>query len=247
MQDLPVLGHDTSCCAPSRGTGQSRALDLGVGLPDAAHPDVEPSGMVLIADGSFLMGSDSGQVFFADGEGPVREVSTSAYWIDTTTVSNSEFAAFVEETGYVTEAESFGWSFAFIGLLDDETKHKHVQGHAAQVPWWVGVAGAHWRAPAGPGSSIDPILDHPVVHVSWNDAAAFAQWCGKRLPTEAEWERAARGGRVKNTFPWGDELQPGGKHMANVWQGAFPSENTCEDGYLSTAPVDAFEPNDFGL
>jgi formylglycine-generating enzyme len=246
-------GREGACCGPSRAANDSTA---GTG-PDATQSGADggsritdglrTAGMVLISEGAFLMGSDSALVFHADGEGPVREVTTSAFWIDTTTVTNADFARFVDDTGYLTEAETFGWSFVFFGQLDEETRERHVQGSASDASWWSGVAGATWRTPTGPGSSVDALLDHPVVHVSWNDAVAFAQWCGKRLPTEAEWERAARGGLTQSDFPWGDELEPNATFMANTWQGTFPTENTAADGFRWTAPVNAFQPNGYGL
>ncbi|CAM4217124.1 formylglycine-generating enzyme required for sulfatase activity [Paenibacillus endophyticus] len=121
---------------------------------------------------------------------------------------------------------------------------KNVPQH---VPWWLVVAGASWNHPEGPDSSIENRLDHPVVHVSWNDAAAFCEWSGTRLPTEAEWEYAARGGLKGKTYPWGDLLKPGGKHMCNIWQGKFPVKNNASDGFVGTAPVRSFEPNGYGL
>jgi hypothetical protein len=151
---------------------------------------------------------------------------------------------FVGETGYITDAERFGWSFVFAGLLPDEFPRTEA---VAAAPWWRKVEGADWRHPQGPGSSVEAYVDHPVVHVSWNDAAAYAAWAGKRLPTEAEWERAARGGLEGKPFPWGDEIEPRGEHRMNVWQGDFPTRNTMEDGFLGTAPVSAFPPNDLGL
>ncbi len=200
--------------------------------------------MVLVSAGSFLMGSEDRFAYPDDGEGPVREVETSAYRIDARTVSNADFATFVEDSGHETEAERFGWSFVFAGLLPGDFPPTEA---VAAAQWWRKVEGADWRHPEGPDSGIDERLDHPVVHVSWNDAAAYCAWAAKRLPTEAEWERAARGGLVGCAFPWGDALEPGGEQRMNVWQGEFPARNTLGDGYLGTAPVDAFEPNGLGL
>ena len=200
--------------------------------------------MVEIPGGTFWMGSDDSFAYSQDGEAPAREIEVSPFWIDACAVSNAQFGAFVDESGYITEAESFGWSFVFAGLLTDNFPPTEA---VAQAPWWRKVEGADWTHPDGPQSSLDGRVDHPVVHVSWNDAVAYCAWAAKRLPTEAEWERAARGGLERKAFPWGDELEPGGEHRMNVWQGTFPAHNTLDDGFLGLAPVDAFEPNAFGL
>ena len=163
-----------------------------------------------------------------DGEGPSRLVHVDAFRIDTTAVSNARFARFVAATGYVTEAERAGWSFVFAGLLPDD--FEETRGVAA-APWWRQVHGADWRHPDGPQSSLAGRDDHPVVHVSHDDALAFCAWAGKRLPTEAEWEKAARGGLEGARFPWGDEETPDGVHHCNVWQGTFPSDNALSDGF----------------
>ncbi|MET0683408.1 MAG: formylglycine-generating enzyme family protein [Casimicrobiaceae bacterium] len=203
--------------------------------------------MVAIPDGSFLMGGDDADAFLDDGERPPREVSVSAFLIDALAVTNRQFAAFVADTNYVSDAERFGWSFVFRGMVDVQVSGTVGEGVVPDAPWWLAVDGACWRSPEGSGSGIDDRGDHPVVHVSWRDAAAYAAWAGKRLPTEAEWERAARGGLPQARYPWGDELRPGGAHRCNLWQGRFPHINTGEDGYIGTAPVTAYDPNGYGL
>ncbi|MFT4013839.1 MAG: formylglycine-generating enzyme family protein [Paracoccus sp. (in: a-proteobacteria)] len=204
-------------------------------------------GMVLIPAGPFLMGEDSGEGFDADGEGPVREVDLDAFLIDETAVTNAQFARFVTATGYRTDAETFGWSYVFYAALHPKAAHAVMRASVPTVPWWLAVSGASWQAPEGPGSSTDDRQDHPVVHVSWRDAVAYAAWAGKRLPTEAEWEKAGRGGLHRQRFPWGNDLTPDGGHRCNIWQGDFPASNTAEDGYLATAPVRSFAPNGYGL
>ena len=165
------------------------------------------------------MGDDSVWAYPGDGEGPVHDVALDAFRIDRYAVTNDAFAAFVDATGWRTDAERFGWSFVFGGLLpDDFPDTRAVVG----AEWWRQVYGADWRHPEGPQSDLDGRGDHPVVHVSWHDAVAYCRWTGTRLPTEAEWECAARGGRAGTAFPWGDDLEPGGEHRMNVFQGTFP-------------------------
>ncbi|MFD1677072.1 formylglycine-generating enzyme family protein [Alicyclobacillus fodiniaquatilis] len=202
--------------------------------------------MVYIPKGEFLMGTDSDEGFPADGEGPVHKVSLDAFYISRHSVTNAEFAAFVDATGYQTDAEKYGWSFVFYSFLDASLLDEITQ-YSSQAPWWIAVKGATWRTPEGPDSDIADRLNHPVVHVSWNDAMAYCAWVGMRLPTEAEWEYAARGGLVQKRYAWGDILRQNGQHHCNIWQGKFPQKNTGSDGYLGTCPVDAFEPNGYGL
>ena len=210
-------------------------------MPDASSAR---TGMVLLEGGEFLMGNDGPSAYPGDGEGPPRRIRLDPFRIDRHALSNAEFAAFVEDTHHVTEAERFGWSFVFAGLLPDD--FPPTRG-AAQAPWWRQVETADWRRPEGPQSNIDGRMDHPVLHVSWNDAQAYCEWAGRRLPSEAEWEYAARGGLEGKVFPWGDEREPGGEHRMNVWQGTFPRENTSADGFYGPCPVDAFPANGYGL
>ena len=229
------------CCAPEGGRdGPARRPATAI----AATGESSSEGMVPLPGGRFAMGSNDPWAYPDDGEGPVREFSLDPFLIDRDAVSNALFADFVEATGYETEAEHFGWSFVFGGLLPDD--FPPTEG-VAQAPWWRKVEGADWRRPEGPGSSLIGRGGHPVVHVSANDAQAYCDWAQKRLPTEAEWEMAARGGLEAKVFPWGDELEPEGEHRMNVWQGDFPMENTQADGYYCTCPVDAFPPNGYGL
>jgi formylglycine-generating enzyme required for sulfatase activity len=204
------------------------------------------AGMARLPGGRFLMGTEDPDGFAGDGEGPVREIDLAPFAIDETAVTNAQFARFVEATGHRTDAETFGWSFVFYKLLSDAMLATRPQ-LVVEAPWWCALPGACWNHPEGPQSDLSGRMDHPVVHVSWNDAIAYCRWAGKRLPTEAQWEYAARGGLEQKRFPWGDELRPDGEHRCNIWQGRFPDENTLEDGYLGTAPARSFKPNGFGL
>ena len=232
-----------SCCAASRES--SGKTDTNVIIEKKPFV-VSTDSMIKLPGGKFLMGTNDEEGFPEDGEVPVREITLDPFYIDETTVTNFQFAEFIKATGYITEAERYGWSFVFYGLLSEEDQKRDYQV-AAPTPWWYAVPGAQWNHPEGKDSHINERKDHPVVHVSWHDAQAYCQWIGKRLPTEAEWEYAARSGLVQKKFPWGDELTPGGEHRCNIWQGNFPDYNSLEDGFLGTAPAKSFKPNNFGL
>jgi formylglycine-generating enzyme required for sulfatase activity len=208
-------------------------------------------GMVWIPGATFGMGSDR----HYPEESPARPVTVGGFWIDPHPVTNAEFARFVRKTGHVTVAEQAPDPADYPGarpelLVPFSTVFvapHHRVSLADPYNWWTPVPGADWRHPQGPGSSIRNKPDHPVVHVAWADVAAYAGWAGKAIPTEAEWERAARGGLDGAEFAWGDEFNPGGKWMANTWQGEFPIQNTGEDGYEGTSPVGVFPANCYGL
>jgi sulfatase modifying factor 1 len=307
------------CCAPVRGMlGESSshnhlhsggnpgpvAVSLTTTAAHAAREQRHTIAQATVPAQTFLMGDRHGDDRWGDGEGPAHPVTLAAFDIDTTSVTNGDFARFVEATGYRTEAESFGYSAVFHLVLAAEDED--VLGQPPGTPWWLGVAGADWRHPGGRHSSIEGLHEHPVTHISWNDAQAYCGWAGRRLPTEAEWECASRGGLQGARYPWGDERggderggagQRGGDERGgderrgdergenagrgdeasvtsaspaipatatnaanpapsanaadawrcNIWQGDFPARNTEADGFLTTSPVQTFEPNGYGL
>jgi len=219
---------------------------------NAASDSSRHAGMVWIPGGTFRMGSDS---HYAE-EAPAHSVRVDAFWIDRTPVTNRQFREFVKATGYVTSAEIAPDPRDYPGALPNMLRPGSLVFNPPKQPvddmrdwsqWWAFKFGANWRRPSGPHSSLSGLNDHPVVHVAYSDALAYAKWAGKDLPTEAEWEFAARGGLDGSEFAWGDEFTPGGKQMANTWQGAFPNENRKLDGYDRTSPVTAFPPNGYGV
>lgn len=233
--------EEPSCCAPSRPVTAGST-------PPPVSSETGQHGVqqVVLEGGEFAMGDGTGDGNAGDGETPVHRVRVAPYSIDATSVTNADFERFAEATGYRTEAETFGFSAVFHLALAAEPDE--VMGPATGTPWWAGVRGADWRHPGGSRSDLDGLDDHPVVHVSWNDAVAYCRWAGRRLPTEAEWEFASRGGLEGARYPWGDDLHGDdeGWHC-NIWQGVFPGVNTEDDGHLTTAPVRSFQPNGFGL
>lgn len=235
----------SSCCSASRSDLSGKPLTKS-NHKEVSKNEISTDGMVFLPGGDFLMGTNSTEGFASDGESPAKNITINPFYMDKYAVTNEQFAEFVEATDYKTEAEQFGWSFVFYSFISEVTARK-VQQTVPGTPWWAVVEGAYWKHPEGPDSSIQDRLNHPVVHISWNDALAYCNWAGKRLPTEAEWEYAARGGLEQKKYVWGDTLTPNGQHQCNIWQGSFPVSNTAEDGYVGTAPVDAYESNHYGL
>lgn len=245
----PHSAHNPSDHSSELKDPASAAL-VSVNPPTPLGP--APVGMAWIPGGTFWMGCDDCEM--PDTQ-PVHLVRVDGFWMDATPVTNAQFAEFVKATGYLTIAERQPDPKDYPGA----DPRSVVPGSAVFSPvpkdvplddytrWWHYVPGASWKHPEGPGSTTEGRQDHPVVQIAWEDAVAYAKWAGKRLPTEAEFEFASRGGLDRNRYAWGNELKPGGKWAANIWQGRFPVSNTGEDGYQRTSPVTAFAPNGFGL
>jgi sulfatase modifying factor 1 len=254
-----------ACCVPgvaataatgaNRTAGTATAVDRHAAPDTPAAPSAEANAapnettpsyaMIALAGGAFTMGTDAVDAVPDDGEGPARRVQLAPYAIATTTVTNRDFAAFVRATRYITDAERLGTSFVFYLQVPAAARHETRQV-AAGLPWWLPLDFACWQRPEGAGSHIRDRDMHPVVHVSWHDCLAYCAWSGTRLPTEAEWEFAARGGHDGRTFPWGDELMQDGVPRCNVWRGGFP--NAPAAGWTpGPVPARSYEPNGFGL
>lgn len=245
-----VAACSESAAKQDEQAAQGQKVQAADPATSRAPVPVSTNGMIWVPAGEAMLGSQEG-----DHDAPLHRVKLSGFWVDETEVTNAQFAAFVKATGHVTTAERVPTKEELPGVPEELLKAGSL---VFQPPndavdlrqfwtWWNFVEGASWREPDGPGSSIIGREDHPVVHVSWDDAMAYAKWCGKRLPTEAEWEFAARGGLDQKRYVWGDEQRVAGRWQANIWQGEFPRKNTEADGFWTTAPVRAFPKNALGI
>jgi sulfatase modifying factor 1 len=249
--DSPPRPPSPSPTGVPNSSSQRRSLAVDDAFHESAGADRD---MVVIPGRVFDMGTDSPGMPY-DGESPRRKVRVSSFLIDKYEVSNAQYEEFVRDTGHITDSEKWNWSFVLFSSLS-RAKQKQVTMWVQDAPWWTQVEGSYWRAPEGPGSDVfssesanGDRRQHPAVHISWTDAKAFCEWRGgSRLPTEAEWELAARGPSDRKVFPWGNVLAPNGTRRLNIYEGDFPKRNSMEDGYAYTAPVDAYGPqNEYGV
>lgn len=248
-----TVATDGAYCDTGIGAAKGRVTTAWTPkINDTAPPEPAPEGMVWVPGGQFWMGAAEDHMKDAR---PWHRVYVDGYWMDKSEVTNEEFARFVKATGYMTVAERKPRAQDYPQARPEMliagsvvfTPPRHPVALNNQFQWWNYVGGANWRHPEGSASSIANRMNHPVVHIAYEDALAYCQWAGKRLPTEAEFEFASRGGLDRKRYAWGDEFMPGGKHMANTYQGHFPDTNSGEDGYLATAPVGSFPANGYGL
>lgn len=236
-----------SCCnVPRESIGTSIPAIRGTkALRAKKREPAHQVEQIRIPEGSYLMGDHFDEGYSDDGERPVHQVRVDGFHIDATAVTVADFGRFVTATGYITDAERYGSSAVFHLEVQDHGRIPDGARAVPNVPWWIDVPGACWHAPAGPGSQARSA--HPVVHVSWHDAQEYCAWAGRALPTEAQWEYAARGGYERLRYSWGNDLLVRDSHRCNIFQGDFPRTNTVADGYLATAPAREFAPNGFGL
>lgn len=230
----------TGCCLSSQSSDRSGSTEPVASVsPTSKPPEITTA---RIEGGRIPVGTDQPILPF-DGEGPIRLVRINSFHLSIAAVTNAQFAAFVAATDYITEAERLGWSYVFYQFLDGRVPTSGVVG----AEWWRRIEGACWAAPFGPGSSFEGLEDFPVTHVSWQDAVDYCRWVGGRLPSEAEWEHAARGGLLRPVYPWGDRHPTDSFTPCNIWQGRFPDYNSGIDGHIGLAPAISYEPNGYGL
>ena len=244
--ELPLI-PPKPCCVPSKSRQEQFVVSVQSSASRVKMREGSTEEMIKLDGGPFWMGTENPEGFPADGEGPVRRVTLDEFYMDRYAVTNEQFHEFTKASSYITDSERFNWSFVFQGHIPKDVYPNVVEDTAMGIEWWCKVPGADWKHPEGPHSNIDARQHFPVTHVSWADSAAYAKWAGKRLPTEAEWEYASRGGMEQKIYPWGDELTPDGTHMCNVWQGEFPKVDSGDDGFTAPGPVNSFDPNGYGL
>ena len=229
-----------NCCSPKSNREDAKNNNF---INKSFSKNFNETKFANIDGGWFLMGSEESYAFPGDGEGPVRKIYVDKFSISKYSVTISEFKRFIDDTNYITDAERFGWSFVFFEQLKNNSFSESVQN----APWWIKVENAYWNLPDGENVGIEKFSEHPVTHISWRDAQEYCKWSGTRLPTEAEWEFAARGGLDQKKYPWGDDLEIDGEVQCNIFDGEFPNKNNAPKDMRFTTKVDAFHPNKFGL